>query len=721
MYPRVPANGKPSNIGPQFDNVGTYVLAPGTDKPVPRGAIGELCAAGKLVGRGYLNRPELTKKAFPILEKYNEKIYRTGDLVRILYDGTFDFAGRADDQVKLRGQRLEIGEINQVVKKADAYVEAVATLVLRHPKQQKDQLVSFVVAGSEPSNKRSNPMVLTETIHLQLISKLVAACRSKLPVYMVPTHFLPVSYMPLSVNNKVDNKALKVLYQDTTLEVLQHLAKRDDDTVEWSDVEQHLRSVLVDVTKLESSEISRSSTIFELGLDSVSVVGLARKLKKSGFAAATPSLVMQNPALSQMASALVKEAGYLDGEFARLEAARQQIAAFVNKNSFMITETLRLQAEDIQRIFPCTSLQEGMIARFLDSETPLYFNSFPMVLDASTDVGKLHDAWKTVAQSIDMLRTCFCETPDGYAQVVLKRAPILWEEVDINNEGFQDEVSQGLVRSVGRNRNLHYPPVSILCIHTPTRCILTLNIFHALYDGNSLSLILNYLQRVYFGEFSPRRLQFGDVATHLLSTDLKEAQKFWKENLNSSKPLRLDQLRSPPEAGVSDDYSEELKLDFASSRLDQICKQLQCTPQSIFQAAWASVLAVYGGPTVTLGLVVSGRSLPIDNIEEVIGPTFNTIPGSFDVGGAVSWEALVKVIHKYNSESLPFHHTPLRFIHKWLRRTSEQPLFDTLFTFQREAADDEKSTNLWKICPGTVVADVRDSCGCERIELADVR
>lgn len=73
MYPRVPANGKPSNIGPQFDNVGSFVLMPGTDKLVLRGAIGELCVSGKLVGRGYLNRPSLTQERFPFLEKFNTR------------------------------------------------------------------------------------------------------------------------------------------------------------------------------------------------------------------------------------------------------------------------------------------------------------------------------------------------------------------------------------------------------------------------------------------------------------------------------------------------------------------------------------------------------------------------------------------------------------------------------------------------------------------------
>lgn len=73
MYPRVPANGKPSNIGPQFVNVGSFVLVPGTDGPVPRGAIGELCVSGKLVGRGYLNRPALTEERFPFMKKFNTR------------------------------------------------------------------------------------------------------------------------------------------------------------------------------------------------------------------------------------------------------------------------------------------------------------------------------------------------------------------------------------------------------------------------------------------------------------------------------------------------------------------------------------------------------------------------------------------------------------------------------------------------------------------------
>ena len=801
MYPRVPANGKSSNIGPQFANVGTYVLAPGTDGPVLRGAIGELCASGKLVGRGYLNRPELTEKTFPTLAaRFNhDRIYRTGDLVRALHDGSFDFAGRADDQVKLRGQRLEIGEINQVIKEAGEHaVQAVATLVLRHPKQQKDQLVSFFVVRSDPREQQplptTSPTAATATattgeptvIHThsrKLMSKLAATCRSKLPAYMVPTHFLPISHMPLSINNKVDARALKALYQNTALDVLQQLARREEEDTaatattggNWTEVEKLLHSVLMDMTKLDSSEINRSSTIFELGLDSVSVVGLSRRLKKSGcaaVAAATPSLVMRNPQLSQLASALliasttattpsIAVAG-TEG-VARLEAVRREIASFASRNSLFISQTLKLRTTtgEIERILPCTALQEGMIARFLDSHSespstprpPLYFNAFPMVLHPSTDEHKLRSAWDTVVESTDVLRTCFCETPDGYAQVVLNKtqAPILWEEFEIVTEkeeeegagqgGLQAEVGRELARAVTRNKDLHVPPLSLVLIRTLAgKRVLSLNIFHALYDGNSLPLILRDVRCAYAGiQYHPRPLQFPDVTAHLLScADLgPKAQAFWEANVKpptDPMPLQFDQHHHSPEEAREGDYAEELQLAIEGATLDKLCRRLQCTPQAVFLAAWVSVLGLHGnnsnssgggsGPVVTLGLVVSGRSLPIDDIEGVIGPTFNTIPASFDLGhagAAPSWETLVKAIHKFNSESLAFHHTPLRLIHKWLQRTSEQPLIESLFAYQKDPATDGHDHDggdgsggggLWEMMhPGSMVPVVADvSC-----------
>ncbi|KAG0635451.1 hypothetical protein HOY80DRAFT_1011858 [Tuber brumale] len=693
MYPRVPARGKPSNIGRQFDNVGSFVLAPGTDKPVLRGAIGELCVSGKLVGRGYLNRPSLTEEKFPYLESLGTRIYRTGDLVRVFHDGTFDFAGRADDQVKLRGQRLEISEINEILKQATIRARGVATLVLRHPKQQKDQLVSFIELETRGHVNRSDIKVLDDLEqYSQVITLLADACRRNLPVYMVPTHFLPVSAIPLSVNNKVDTKRLKVLYHETSLETLQRISKRGDaEDGSWSEVEERLRAVLADVTSLKVSDIKRSSTIFELGLDS-----------RVGFVAASVSIIMQYPVLTRLASELGKGSVSASQDFSITEPVKQHLSAFANKNTFEIYEQLALGPGDVESIAPCTALQEGMIARFLDSKKPLYYNSFSMVIGSPNKIGGIRDAWTQVIRSTGVLRTCFCETPDGYAQVVLKNPEIQWEEISTSDNTAQITILDKLAKHADSNRDLHKVPLYLLVVETPKRTILVLNIFHALYDGSSFVLILQDVLMAYYGQYEPRPHQFADIVGHLLSVDTAKARTFWEKTLAGVTPCDF-----PEAPGVRDsgDHVVQLASKTSITSIETICKRIGCTPQAVYQAAWASVLSGYIGLRPVFGLVVSGRSIPLENIEQTIGPLFNTIPSTLNLENALSWEELIKEAHRFYSESIPYHHTPLRLINKWMRATVQRPLFDTLFVYQKGETTNSDLGSLWELLGSTASAD----------------
>ena len=180
MNPHIGSEAKPSNIGPPFDNVGAYVLTPGTDEPVLRGAVGELCVSGKLVGKGYLNRPDLTAKAFPFLERHGEKMYRTGDLVRLLADGSVSFIGRADTQTKLRGQRLEIDEIDAVIKGADAGISDVASIVadgelLRlTDRENKTHVINFRLRDLEARLKPGGFVRLSRgaLVNLEMIARI---------------------------------------------------------------------------------------------------------------------------------------------------------------------------------------------------------------------------------------------------------------------------------------------------------------------------------------------------------------------------------------------------------------------------------------------------------------------------------------------------------------------------------------------------------------------
>lgn len=292
MLPRVRAHDKPSNIGPQFDNVGSYVFRPGTSAPVIRGGLGELCVFGPLVGKGYLNRPELTEERFQIVPETGHRIYRTGDLVRILHDGSFQFLGRIDDQVKLRGQRLEIGEINEVIKQATSEVNEVATLVIKHPRLDNDQLVSFVTRSGSDQKSHCVEVSFSDPDRL-LLSTIKSACHVHLPVYMVPTHFIPMTRFPLSANNKAEMKVLKSLYQELSFEVLQSLTSISVDQSTKSEHEEKIISVLAEFIGSPETTLSPWSSIYELGLDSISVIPFSRRLREAGYSHAQPPLILK--------------------------------------------------------------------------------------------------------------------------------------------------------------------------------------------------------------------------------------------------------------------------------------------------------------------------------------------------------------------------------------------------------------------------------------------
>ncbi|KAF2500520.1 nonribosomal peptide synthetase-like protein 2 [Lophium mytilinum] len=703
MYPRVPENGKTSNIGPQFDNVGSYVLKPNTEIPVLRGAIGELCVSGKLVGKGYLNRDDLTKERFPWLKTFEERVYRTGDLVRILHDNSFSFCGRADDQVKLRGQRLEIGEINSVIKQASETIVDVATLVLKRPNQQKEQLVTFV-ATKTLSKSRKEPAILIGSCAELVPAK--EACVEKLPGYMVPTHFVPITSIPLSATNKADGKKLRELYNALATEDLQHLSSlsRDQDD-KWSTTERRIRDVVKDFTNSDPDAIRKSSSIFELGLDSISVIGFAKKLKEVGFTNAQASLVMKNASISRLAKAVTSRDDAGLSERAATIEARQKTAAIQHRQRGTILDALQINSSDIECISPCTPLQEGMIARSLESEQPLYFVCFQLHLSSAVDETKLRSAFEKVFASTQILRTCFVNTEDGFLQVALRKPAFPWKQIAIPNSS---EVDHHLTCEKEmwwkENKVSLQRPFELVLVKLPGRAVLALHIFHALYDGGSLPMLLAALLKEYsnlgsasYGPPFQSVLPFGPLRKS------EGAQSFW------SKILSAAQHRPFPSLAASSQIEDVVVTRNLEGldRFEAIRRKLQVTHQAIAQACWATVMQAHVKGAVTLGIVVSGRSIDYEGAENTIGPLFNTIPFYIQVERPDTWATLVTRCHDFNTAAVPFQHTPLRDVMKWNKRTSKEPLFDTLFVYQR--ADGDSSTwahnHLWDVVDDGSTAD----------------
>lgn len=696
MLPRVPKSGKPLNIGPQFPNVGTYVFTPGTTTAVLRGCPGELCISGPLVGAGYLNRPDLNAERFPFLEEYGQKIYRTGDLVRILCDNSFEFLGRADDQIKLRGQRLEIGEINAVIKRgvAKGRVRDVATLGIEHGASKRKQLVCFFASLSSSKKKGAKDLkILRQDEVVKIAEEAREVCQGKLPPYMVPTHFIPVSVIPLSTNNKVESKKLRSLYATLSSADLDLFSRvYEEQEPSWSESEKRIVDILSSLTGCECGEIKRNASILRIGLDSISVVGFSRALKDAGFANAQVGTVMQNPIVGQLCKILTAGPSQQpsNNDIQAQLAARQKIEAFRFRHLATVLRALGLSSIDqVETLAPCTPLQEGIISRSLASEKPLYFEEFCFELSPGTDVDRLRNAWAEVVASVPMLRTEFCPTVDGYAQVVRQRGmPFPWEEKEFDSE---DGLNQYKVRKHqewwAKNHSqmlLGGRVFELLLLQSKEKRVVVLHIFHALYDGVSLPLMLEKVKLEYYRtenvKYGP---SFLEILPYSPLCEFKGAREFWIERLSGLAYHPLISLSSKssssPPAGPS-----YITMVINSLSVDEVRRSHNTTHQSLIQAAWIMVLQKYFPSETSFGVVVSGRSIDFVEAAKVLGPLFNTIPFYPKLDGCSSWSDVIRTCHDFNAAVLPYQNSSLRDISKWCQRSPENPLFETLFVFQRE-------------------------------------
>ena len=222
---------------------------------VSEGQVGELCAAGLGVARGYLNAPELTAEKFiadPFLESENGRLYRTGDLARWYEDGTIEFLGRKDNQVKILGHRIEPGEIETVLNQHPGIQQSC--VVVNSDGAGNKRLVAYYVAGLNGAGSTSE------------IRDYLAA---RLPAFMVPTAFMPLTSLPLNPNGKIDRAALPA--PDS-------IPGRSISSQPQSDLEQTIAGLWKKILRVES--VGLDENFFDLGGDSLLLVAVHSQLQK---------------------------------------------------------------------------------------------------------------------------------------------------------------------------------------------------------------------------------------------------------------------------------------------------------------------------------------------------------------------------------------------------------------------------------------------------------
>lgn len=654
MNPRISWNAKSCNIGPAYINVGAYVLKPSTESPVFRGGVGELCVSGRLVGKGYLNKPDLTMKKFPTLKSYHERVFRTGDLVRILHDDSFMFIGRADNQVKLRGQRLEPDEIKETIKKNVNDIDEIVVLVLKHKDHTNDHLVAFFVTHLSDSSEK--------------ILDMRCACKSWLPGYMVPSYFIPIEKMPLSPTNKINLAQLSAIYNRYGIEDLQKLGSMSHQKYEWSSREKEILLQISRFLNVETSILCHSINIFELGLDSISIIRFSHFLQNAGLKNAKLSVVRNNPCMGNLVKALLSQGSSVDEGQNTYIAASQNITAFSQKHMHTVCQELNVNYTEIEYIAPCTPLQEGMIYKFLENKHALYFNKFVFQLNDSVDTQKLLDAWNRVASYIEVMRIKFVATGDGFCQTVMKSQKIFW---GVTEDYYYVDKIQALKSPYCLSINLN---------------IMTFQIFHGLYDDISLRLLLghviseyNDVEGINYGPSFTSCLPCGPLAT------VSGAEEFWCSHLKNLAVYSL-----PNEVHYSNDWTMSNSA-INIEKFDNFRKKIGAAPQAIIQACWVAVLSSIISSNITIGIIISGRSIDFRDVDLIVGPLFNTVPFNIQIRPEMTLEDLILICQDFNMKMLDFQHTALKDIQKWVsKKRIKSDIFQTLFNFQRQDTDNDK-------------------------------
>lgn len=261
-------------VGKPLANIQAYVI---DEKfhPLPIGVAGELCISGDGVGKGYLNRPELTAEKFvpnPFIP--GKVMYRTGDLARWRADGEIEFLGRIDTQVKIRGLRIELGEIESVMAQFPGISIAVAAD--KRDENGRQYLVGYYIAET----------TIDETALRQHLS-------AKLPKYMVPNYFVCLEKLPMTPSGKIDRKNLP----------LPHFAAQATEYVPpETETEQRLSAIWSELLHVE--QVGKTDDFFELGGDSLMAISVLSKIKSVFQAELSIRDVMENPVLERLADVI---------------------------------------------------------------------------------------------------------------------------------------------------------------------------------------------------------------------------------------------------------------------------------------------------------------------------------------------------------------------------------------------------------------------------------
>lgn len=673
---RLEEHNRAVSIGRPIANTQVHVVDEQMNM-VPVGTAGELLIGGDGLARGYRNRPDLTAEKFiphPFAKTPGARLYRTGDLARYRPDGVIECLGRLDNQVKIHGFRIELGDIEAALLQHDGVREAVVTARAdeRSGVNQDEikRLVAYVILSQQTP---------------PATSELYQYLKERLPDYMLPTAFVALDNLPLTPNGKVDRKALPAPEQLRPALAAPHVAPRNELEAQlvrlWSRV-------------LGVPEVGVFDNFFELGGDSILCLQFTARARQEGLQL-RPEQVFGNPtiaALSLIVSAQPAEAGPDE-----TETAAESNFSLIPLEPRQLTQLLE-RYQPVADIYPLSPMQEGMFFNQLyEPALGIGSEQISCRLRGELDVEALRRVWQAIIARHAVLRTAIAwEGLPSPVQVVVEDVALPWNEMDWSHLTAQEQESrldQFLIEDHLLSFDVRRVPLMRFHLIKLGEHLYHFiwSHHHLLLDGWSVPLIM---REVFSGYEAFRRGRapqwpqprpFRDYIRWLQQQDLPAAQAYWQSVLSGvSGATRLGLSRG--HNGDQGSRVDERLIRLSTTESEQVSRAAQVmkvTVNTLVQGAWAVLLGRYSGEReVVYGVTVSGRPAELAGVAEMVGLFINSLPVRVQVEQEQEVGEWLRRIQEQQVESRKYEYSPLAQLQQWSGLESGQKLFESLIVFE---------------------------------------
>ncbi|GFP57080.1 nonribosomal peptide synthetase lcsA [Trichoderma asperellum] len=572
-----------------------------------------------MLARGYLNVSDEVAANWmedvDWLPGGKRRVYRTGDLVRRNADGTFEYMGRMDTQIKRHGQRVELGEIESQIQEFLPHdMAAIVDVTKSDNYNSNDMLVAFLWY-TEGEATLSQTLRLLQTVSEQaqsFISHLNSSLTASLPTYMIPSSYLIFEGKPEQTTSGKVNRRSFVDYGRgiSVKDRLRFTPNVYDNETPTTPTELQLRDLWAQVLNLDDpTAIGKHDSFLQLGGDSISAIHLVSLARQHNINL-TVALIFSDPHLSSMAESIqLSSSVQEDNSVARFRLIPVDDRS--NAQQAVMVQCSLSDAAEVEDMYTCTDLQQNLMALTI-AQPGSYIAKHIYRLGRDCDMDRFKLAWEQTMILFPNLRTRFVLSGSTTIQAVI-RDPIAWPRTYTDLRSFI--VSHEVTDMTYGSPLCRYAIISQGC-----DTYFALKIHHAITDCRTFSMMIKTLQSVYTQNEPLTLTPYTNFIRYVMDLDRDAARKYWSTQLSGARrtafPMRVASHK--PQA--------LRKAASVTSKLIHLSQSPSCFT-TLVRAAWSIILARYTQTDdVCFGTAVSGRQAPVEGINDMPGPVTATVP-----------------------------------------------------------------------------------------------